>query len=90
MDTEAVLTIIKQDLMISSNIRDDYLRTLILASGQELNQRGVYFSNSTDDTLLLADYVAFRYRHRTDDAPLPQNIQLRIAHKKLQRRLQND
>lgn len=90
MNTEDVLAIVKQDLMITSTKRDDYLRTLIQGHQRDLENRGIEFSNNTDDTLLLADYVAFHYRHRTDDAPLPRNIQLRLQNKKLKRRLQDD
>lgn len=89
MDIEAVLTIVKQDLMINTPIRDDYLRNLIQGHQRDLELRGIEFSDSTADTLLLADYVAFHYRHRTDDAPLPKNIQWRLQNKKLQRRIQN-
>lgn len=89
MNTDDVLIIVKQDLMISSTIRDDYLKTLIHACEREFDGRGVKISDNIDDILLLADYVAFRYRHRTDDAPLPKNLQLRIQNKKVRRRLNN-
>ncbi len=90
MSTENVLKIVKQDLMITSDIRDEYLKTIIQSCERELTSRGVKILDEVEDTLLLADYVAFRYRHRTDDAQLPKHLQLRIANKKLQRRLQDD
>lgn len=89
MDTESVLTIVKQDLMITSDIRDEYLKTIIQSCERELASRGVKILDEVEDTLLLADYVAFRYRHRTDDVPLPKNLQLRIQNKKVRRRLYN-
>ena len=89
MDSKSVLKIVKQDLMITSNVRDEYLTTMIQSCKNELANRGVALVNGVEDTLLLADYVAFRYRHRTDDAPLPKNLQLRIQNKKVQGRLNN-
>ena len=88
--TDRVLIIVKQDLLIQSSVRDDYLRIMIQSCYQELINRGVSLSDSVDDILLLADYVSFRYRHRTDNSPIPQNLQLRIYNKKLQGRLAND
>lgn len=89
MCTESVLKIVKQDLMIASNMRDEYLKTIIQSCERELAGRGVELVNGVEDTLLLADYVAFRYRHRTDDVPLPKNLQLRIQNKKVKGRLHN-
>lgn len=90
MNLDDVLRIVKQDLMIKSDVRDDYLKTIIKSCESELNGKGVRINNTVEDTLLLADYSAFRYRHRTDDVPVPQNIQLRIQNKKLWGRLYND
>lgn len=90
MEANHILDIVKQDLIIKSNVRDEYLTQLITGCKQELNTRGVNISDSAEDSLLLADYVAFRYRHRTDGAPIPQNLQLRINNKKCKRRIYRD
>ena len=90
MNLDDVLTIVKQDLMIKSDVRDEYLKTIIKSCESELSRKGVKINNTVEDTLLLADYSAFRYRHRTDNVPVPQNIQLRIQNKKLWGRLYND
>lgn len=84
---ENVLATVKQDLMIKSTLRDAYLLQLITACCKDLSGRGVYIDDSIDDTLLLADYVTHRYRHRTDDAALPQHLQLRLNNKKCRRRI---
>lgn len=87
MLVENILAIVKQDLMIKSTLRDAYLQQLIIACCKDLRGRGVYIDDSAEDTLLLADYVTHRYRHRTEDAPLPQHIQLRLNNKKCRRRI---
>lgn len=87
MLVENVLAIVKQDLMIKSTLRDAYLQQLITACCKDLSGRGIYIDDSIDDTLLLADYVAHCYRHRTDDAALPQHLQLRLNNKKCRRRI---
>lgn len=88
--TDSVLIIVKQDLLIQSSVRDDYLRIMIQSCYEELKSRGVMLSENVDDILLLADYVSYRYRHRTDNIPIPQNLQQRIYNKKLQGRLADD
>lgn len=90
MDIKNILEIVKQDLLIKSDVRDDYLTTIIKSCIRELKSRGITLNNSVDDTLLVADLTAFRYRHRTDNEPEPQNLQHRIRNKKIKGRLYRD
>lgn len=90
MDIKNVLEIVKQDLLIKSNVRDEYLTTIIKSCVQELRSKGIIINDSVSDTLLVADLTAFRYRHRADNSPMPQNLQHRIQNKKTQGRLYRD
>lgn len=90
MNVESILKIVKQDLMITSDIRDEYLKTIIQSCERELAGRGVEILDEVEDTLLLADYVAWRYRHREGGMNMPEHLRLRIANKKLKGRLKNE
>lgn len=91
MDISTVLTLVKQDLLIKSNLRDNYLTNIINSCESELANRGIKLNESNiDDTLLLSDYVAWRYRHREDEKGMPEHLRLRIANKKLKGRLKSE
>lgn len=76
---EQVLILVKLDLGISGAKRDDYLLHSISAAKSELDTKGVHLDlDDTADAMLLSDYVAWHYRHRSDNIPLAKNIALRI------------
>lgn len=76
---EQVLILVKLDLGISGAKRDDYLLHFISAAKSELDTKGVHLDlDDTADAMLLSDYVAWNYRHRTENLPLAKNISLRI------------
>lgn len=82
MEFEQVLKLLKYDLGVSGNQRDEYLLQCLSAANSELARKGVVLDlTAADDVMLLSDYTAYKYRHRTDDAPLPKNIQLRIRNR---------
>lgn len=88
MNTSEILTLVKQDLLITSNIRDEYIISIINSCKAEFSNRGIKLNeNNIDDTLLLTDYVSWRYRHRESKLDMPEHLKLRIANKKLKGRL---
>lgn len=62
--TEA-LTLLKQDLHISTGAMDDYLANMIVASEEYIRDEGVRLDLAqTGDLMLLVQYAAFLYRSR--------------------------
>jgi hypothetical protein len=86
MDT--ILDLLKIDLGILHDKRDPYFIKLLQGTIKELERRGIKPDlNSTDDQMLVADYAAWVYRKRSEDAPLAQNIQIRIRNRIIAERI---
>lgn len=82
MDFSVSLSLLKQDLGISHNKRDEYLTKMLGSCYEELESRGVSLSqDSIDDEMLLADFAAWKYRSRDKDVPLANNLMIRIRNK---------
>lgn len=82
MDTILILSLLKLDLGITTNGRDEYFINLIEGSIKEIERKGITLDlNNIDDQMLLSDYSAWKYRKRQEDIPLAQNIQLRIRNR---------
>ncbi len=84
------LELLKLDLGIKNPSKDEYFNALIDAAIKELQRKGIRLNlNETDDIMLVVDYAAWQYRRRTwdksalqqENAPLPQNLQLRIRNR---------
>ena len=86
MDT--VLILLKIDLGITHNLRDAYFIKLIEGSIKEINKRGIKLDlNDSGDAMLVADYAAWTYRKRQEDAPLANNIQQRLRNRIIEERI---
>lgn len=84
---EQVLILVKLDLGISGTKRDDYLLHSISAANLEFEQKGIHLNlEDAADAMLLSDYVAWHYRHRTENLPLAKNIALRINNRIIRER----
>lgn len=91
MYNEQALELFKLDLGIKNNAKDDYFKTRIAAAQKELEEKGVYINcANVEDAMLIADYAAWIYRKRQDDAPLPVNLKLRIKNRVIKRRAKGD
>lgn len=75
-----LLTLVKNDLGITHNLRDPYFEILIKSAKKELERMGVKFANSlpVDDMQLITDYSVWSYRKRQEDVGLSRNIRFRI------------
>ena len=88
MDT--VLKLLRLDLGISHDKRDDFLKPLIESSKVEIEQKGIGLDLSlVEDQMLLSDYAAWRYRKRTEDVPMSNNLRQRIRDRTIKRRAGN-
>lgn len=61
------LKLLKADLNISTNARDDYLIMILSAARNFIATEGITLSEEdTGDDMLLIMYAAYLYRHRQD------------------------
>lgn len=82
MDTSVILSLLKLDLGITTNGRDEYFTKLIDGVIKEIERKGITLDVlNVDDQMLISDYSAWKYRKRQEDIPLAQNIQLRIRNR---------
>lgn len=87
---ETILTYLKTDLGILHTVRDAYFIELIKATIKEIERRGITLDlKSADDAILVADYAAWTYRKRQEDAPLANNIQHRLRNRIIKERAIN-
>ena len=76
---ETALSLLKIDLGITHNLRDEYFNKLLDGCKSEIEDRGITLDlNISEDLMLLTDYSAWRYRNRTDDKPIPKNVEWRL------------
>ena len=79
---ETVLALLKIDLGITHNLRDVFFYAQIEACKKEIEARGTTLDLAeVEDQILLSDYAAWRYRTRTEDAPLSKNLSYRIRNR---------
>lgn len=73
------LAMLKQNLEITNSLRDDYLRTLLVAAGYDLIRHGIIPRDGEDYQNLLVMYAAYYYRKRAEDsAAMPRMLQYAI------------
>ena len=80
MDT--VLALFKIDLGITHNLRDAFFNAQIEACKGEIEGKGITLDLTVvEDQILLSDFTAWRYRTRTEDTPLANNLHWRIRNR---------
>ena len=73
------LELFKLDLGIQHSKRDIYFLRILKAAENELKGKGIKIDiEKNEDVLLVVDLALWKYRKRTEDAPLSQNIRQRI------------
>lgn len=70
MDESVILTLLKADLDISTDKKNDYLITLIKASREFISQEGIVLTDSYGDGILVEMYAAYLYRKRREANPV--------------------
>lgn len=80
--TASCLELLKLDLGIKNTSKDLYYNSLLATAQKELEKKGITLDeNSVEDAMLISDYAAWCYRKRTENVPLPVNLQLRIRNR---------
>lgn len=79
---ETVLALLKIDLGITHNLRDTFFNAQIEACKGEIEGKGIALDlTNAEDQILLSDYTVWRYRTRTEDIPLSNNLHWRIRNR---------
>lgn len=68
MEKDIILKVLKQDLEISGESRDEMLRNIIDLAMAAITREGITINNSVDDGMLVENYAAFLYRKRREEA----------------------
>ena len=76
-----VLKLLKLDLGITSNARDEYFNNLLESCKKDLEGKGIVLEENADDMQLLSDYSAWAYRKRQEDVPISNNLKHRIRNR---------
>ncbi|HBF66487.1 MAG TPA: hypothetical protein DDW34_13050 [Clostridium sp.] len=84
---ETVLALLKIDLGITHNLRDTFFDAQIEACKAEIEGKGITLDlTNVEDQVLLSDFTAWRYRTRTGDMPLANNLHWRIRNRVVKER----
>lgn len=67
MSNEDILKILKTDLEISGESRDEMLKNMIEVAKAAIKREGITLNDSVDDGMLVESYAAFLYRKRRED-----------------------
>lgn len=79
MDRTKILAMCKARLDRQySNLIDDQIMDRIEACEAELARRGIHLQDTPDDTMLLVDYVVFRYGARDKQTGEPEWLRIAI------------
>nr|DAP11985.1 MAG TPA: Head Tail Connector Protein [Bacteriophage sp.] len=77
---ETALPLVKANLNITQNVRDEYLTAIINGVVEQLqNEQGLALDEADPYHLqFVVDFSAWRYRGRGEDGPMPQNLRFRL------------
>lgn len=64
MSNEDILTILKSDIEVVGDKRNNFLLNLIELSKAEIAREGITLEDNIDDGMLIETYAAFLYRKR--------------------------
>lgn len=84
MENPNLLLLVKANLGIKTNVRDQMLNPIISGVITELAGKGIVSVDESDPDyeMLVVDYAAWQYRSRGEGA-MPRNIQYRIRNRKM-------
>lgn len=74
MDMEQLLTGVKVDLGIRSQLYDDRLRDRICEAQRALTAQGITLEDTSTDRDLVIMYATWLWQHRIDGAPMPRML----------------
>lgn len=79
MDSKDILTILKTDLEISGDSRDEMLNNMIELSKNAITREGITLNETVEDGMLVETYAAFLYRKRREDkVAMPRSLRFML------------
>lgn len=80
IDMSVLLPLVKENLNIKTNVRDEYLTAIINGVIDELEEeKGIVLDSSNFNHItFIADYSAYRYRSRGEDGGMPADMRFRL------------
>lgn len=79
---ETVLVLLKIDLGITHTLRDTFFNAQLATCKTEIEAKGITLDLSVvEDQILLSDYTAWKYRTRTENMPMSNNLKWRIRNR---------
>ena len=80
MNVDVVLPLVKANLNITQDVRDDYLKAIISGVDSQLQEeQGLELKDSNPYHLqFVADFSAWRYRSRGETGAMPQHLRWRL------------
>lgn len=90
-DYSETLILLKLDLSISHNKKDDYFEACLESADKELEEKGINLNlENVEDQMLLSDYTAWRYRNREKEVGISKNLNARIMNRKVKGRAEGN
>ncbi len=85
------LILLKLDLSISHDKKDDYFEACLESADKELEEKGIDLNlKNVEDQMLLSDYTAWRYRNREKEVGISRNLNARIMNRKVKGRVERN
>ena len=78
---DEIVSLFKTDIGIKSDSRDSYYTSVVQASMDELESKGIQLEDTVADMMLVSDYAAYCYRHRAENVAMSKNLTLRIRNR---------
>lgn len=80
MDISVLLSLVKENLNIKTDVRDEFLTAIINGVIKELeDEKGIVLdSANTNHVMFVVDYSAYRYRSRGEDGAMPIDLRFRL------------
>ena len=90
MDMQQLLTALKTDLGIRSELYDERLRDRLCEAQTELTAQGIVLEDTTADRDLVIMYAAWLWRGRIDGSPMPRMLVIARNNKLFGRKARTD
>jgi hypothetical protein len=80
MNTAAMVSLVKERLLIKSDVRDSFITAIVSAAVKELeDEKGLVLDDANPQHLLLCcDYSTWLYESREKGGAMPRHLQFRI------------
>lgn len=71
---ELILRLLRADLNIQTDKRDEYLKTLVRGARDLISREGICLQDTYEDAMLTEMYAAYLYLKRKENVAMPQML----------------